>query len=396
MNKRIKYYLIFFFISVNIFLFFFYISYIFLKKNNEHLDINSIVKKQIFNSNSLYSSSINIDYQNYIKKKNLLIKPEIIILGSSRMQYFPGFLFKKKLLIAQQPFYSFDMFYESINDLIKIHKPKLIIVGIDWWLFNKNFNERSSKILFNNLFQIPKQEEKIYNKSFLDFSLNELIKPYLWVIEKKISFDDFFLTVNNKNYFQNIGVTANLQNSGYDLNGYYVDNFRVSGKKNYDIGFHDTIKEFKNNQKNFIAFSFDENSLEIFKKINDISNNNNIKIIFYMPPVSPKIFNVLKEDGYIKNFDFISEKLTVYNNFYDFTYKSYYKDCQFIDGYHAGEVLNFINLKMIFNTQNELSDFLSNTINEDIITQNINRATFKNINTKIKIENDFLKIGCFK
>jgi hypothetical protein len=227
MNKRIKYYLIFFFISINIFLYLFYISYIFLKKNNEHLDINDIIKKQIFNSSALYSSSINIDYQNYIKKKNLLIKPEIIILGSSRMQYFPGFLFKKKLLIAQQPFYSFDMFYESINDLIKTHKPKLIIVGIDWWLFNKNFNERSSKILFNNLFQIPKHEEKIYNKFFLDFSLNELVKPYLWVIEKKISFDDFFLTVNNKNYSQNVGVTANIQDSGYDLNGYYVDNFRL-------------------------------------------------------------------------------------------------------------------------------------------------------------------------
>lgn len=396
MNKRIKYYLIFFFISINIFVYLFYISYIFLKKNNEHLDINGIIKKQIFNSSTLYSSSINIDYQNYIKKKNLLIKPEIIILGSSRMQYFPGFLFKKKLLIAQQPFYSFDMFYDSINDLIKTHKPKLIIVGIDWWLFNKNFNERSSKILFNNLFQIPKHEEKIYNKFFLDFSFNELVKPYLWVIEKKISFDDFFLTVNNKNYFQNVGVTANIQDSGYDLNGYYVDNFRVSGKKSYDIEFYDTIKEFKNNQKNFIAFSFDENSLEIFKKINDIGNNNNIKIIFYMPPVSPKIFNILKEDGYLKNFDFISEKLTKYNNFYDFTYKSYYKDCQFIDGYHAGEVLNFINLKMIFNNQNELSGFLSNTINDDIINQNINRATFKNINTKIKIENDFLKIGCAK
>jgi hypothetical protein len=396
MNKRIKYYLIFFFISINIFLYLFYISYIFLKKNNEHLDINGIIKKQIFNSSALYSSSINIDYQNYIKKKNLLIKPEIIILGSSRMQYFPGFLFKKKLLIAQQPFYSFDMFYESINDLIKTHKPKLIIVGIDWWLFNKNFNERSSKILFNNLFQIPKHEEKIYNKFFLDFSLNELVKPYLWVIEKKISFDDFFLTVNNKNYSQNVGVTANIQDSGYDLNGYYVDNFRLSGKKSYDIEFYDTIKEFKNNQKNFITFSFDENSLEIFKKINDIGNNNNIKIIFYMPPISPKIFNILKEDGYLKNFDFISEKLTKYNNFYDFTYKSYYKDCQFIDGYHAGEVLNFINLKMIFNNQNELSGFLSNTINDDIITQNINRATFKNINTKIKIENDFLKIGCVK
>ena len=69
MNKRIKYYLIFFFISINIFLYLFYISYIFLKKNNEHLDINGIIKKQIFNSSALYSSSINIDYQNYIKKK---------------------------------------------------------------------------------------------------------------------------------------------------------------------------------------------------------------------------------------------------------------------------------------------------------------------------------------
>ena len=126
------------------------------------------------------------------------------------MQYYPNYLFNTKMLIAQQPFYSFEMFYTSLVSLLEIHKPKIIIVGLDWWLFNKNYNKNNSKLYSRLLNQkISINEDK--NKTFFDFSLNELLKPYLWIINQKISIKFFYENIKNNN-LKNIGVTSNLYN----------------------------------------------------------------------------------------------------------------------------------------------------------------------------------------
>ena len=126
------------------------------------------------------------------------------------MQYYPNYLFNTKMLIAQQPFYSFEMFYTSLVSLLEIHKPKIIIVGLDCWLFNKNYNKNNSK-LYSRLLnkKISINEDK--NKTFFDFSLNELLKPYLWIINQKISIKFFYENIKNNN-LKNIGVTSNLYN----------------------------------------------------------------------------------------------------------------------------------------------------------------------------------------
>lgn len=394
MNKR-AYFLIFLFFGLNFILILFYSSFLFLKKNNEHLSIDNIILKQK-NYDVIYSSSINLDYQKYITKKYKIIKPDLLLLGTSRIQYHPNFLFKKKFLIAQQPFYSFDMFQNTINNLINIHKPKVIVVGIDWWLFNRNFNQGFSKIYFNNLFEKNIVDREDSNKNFLSFSFNELIKPYKWLFQKKITVNYFLDTITKKNFNNNIGVTANVNNSGYDFSGYYVDNFRVSGKKGYDVKFQNTIYEIKHKKKSFIDFEFDEESISIFKNINKISKKNNIKILFFMPPVAPTIYKMLNETNYIANLSMIKKKLNYNPNFYDFTFKDYYNDCQFIDGYHSGEVLNFINLKEILSKNNLHKIYLNPKITTEVQKKNIFRTTFKNINNKIISENDFLNIGCKK
>ena len=145
-------------------------SITFLMKNNEHLSIKSIVSKQIHNKDVIYSSAINLDYKNYILEKYKITKPDILILGSSRAQYYPQYLFQRKMMIAQQPFYSFEMFLNSLEELIKIHKPKIIILGIDWWLFNKKYNEKQSKI-FNKALNSnlnTKQEKAILERAEKD------------------------------------------------------------------------------------------------------------------------------------------------------------------------------------------------------------------------------------
>ena len=224
-------------------------SITFLMKNNEHLSIKSIVSKQIHNKDVIYSSAINLDYKNYILEKYKITKPDILILGSSEAQYYPQYLFQRKMMIAQQPFYSFEMFLNSLEELIKIHKPKIIILGIDWWLFNKKYNEKQSKI-FNKALNSNLNTKQEKNKKIYNYSFNEVLKPYYWIITKKISVKFFIKTIFSESK-QNIGVMANVHNSGYDFSGYFVDNFSYSGKKKYDLKFRNTILQIKNKKKDF-------------------------------------------------------------------------------------------------------------------------------------------------
>ncbi len=391
--KKVKFYgLVFFLFGFTLFGFLSYISYKFLKNNNEHLSISNIVKEQIKNKN-LYSSSINVNYKNYIKKKYEIIKPGILIIGSSRIQYYPKYLFNEKLIIAQQPFYSFEMFYTSLESLIKINKPELVIVGLDWWLFNENYNKKQSKIFLNTLFNKKKTSEK--NKNFLQFSFNELAKPYLWLLKGNISLKFFWESINGKT-LDNIGVMANLNQSGYNVEGYYSDSYTINGRKKFDIKFKDTISQIQNKKKDFSEFVFDQNSLQILRKINNLAISNNIEILNILSPVSPTIYKELIKSNYLKNFEKISSELRNFNNFYDLTQKNYFKDCQFLDGTHSGEVLNFINLKEISKANTRIEKFISKKIPDDKIKNNLERVVFRDLNIISKKENDFLKIGCKK
>ena len=377
------------FIVFKFILFFIYIS----KNNNEHLSINNIINKQLENE-SLYSSSINLDYKNYIEKKYKIIKPDVLIIGSSRMQYYPNYLFNTKMLIAQQPFYSFEMFYTSLVSLLEIHKPKIIIVGLDWWLFNKNYNKNNSKLYSRLLNQkISINEDK--NKTFFDFSLNELLKPYLWIINQKISIKFFYENIKNNN-LKNIGVASNLYKSGYNIEGYYSDTHWISGRKNFDLNFEYTKNLIQKNAKDFIPFEFDDNSIKIIQNINRIVKLNNIELINIFSPIAPTIYQELNKNEYLKHFEEITKQLENIDNIYNFTKKDYYNDCQFLDGIHAGEVLNFLNLKHISKNNTILKELISKTISDEIIRDNLYRVTFNNINKIGKFEKDFLQLGCKK
>ena len=115
-----------------------------------------------------------------------------------------------------------------------------------------------------------------------------------------------------------------------------------------------------------------------------------------MPPVAPKVYKTLIETDYITNLSMIKKKLNHNSNFYDFTFRDYYNDCQFIDGYHSGEVLNFIILKEILSKNHLHEIYLNPKITTEVQKKNIFRSTFKDINKKIILENDFLNIGCKK
>ena len=122
---------------------------------------------------------------------------------------------------------------------------------------------------------------------------------------------------------------ANLNQSGYNVEGYYRDSYTINGRKKFDIKFKDTISQIQNKKKDFSEFVFDQNSLQILRKINNLAISNNIEILNILSPVSPTIYKELIKSNYLKNFEKISSELRNFNNFYDLTQKNYYKYCQF-------------------------------------------------------------------
>ena len=115
-----------------------------------------------------------------------------------------------------------------------------------------------------------------------------------------------------------------------------------------------------------------------------------------MHPIAPSVYKELEKTNYLKNFISINNYLKSDSNFFNFTQKKYFNNCQFIDGTHSGEVLNLMILKDISNYKKYLLNFISTNITENDLVNNLNRVTFKNHNKYFYNETDFLDIGCKK
>ena len=129
--------------------------------------------------NNIYSSPINIDYTNYSLIKYSKLKPEILIIGTSTSQHVSDNFYGKNVLKLNNNFYNLEMTEKFLKKIIKIHKPKIILYGVDWWVLNKNWLKKNNFKIMNNNSQF-KQE-----KSIIQFS-TRIFLFYNWLISKKI------------------------------------------------------------------------------------------------------------------------------------------------------------------------------------------------------------------
>ncbi|PCJ61799.1 MAG: hypothetical protein COA79_05745 [Planctomycetota bacterium] len=380
-----KKYLITYFICLLFFLILFFPFLIYLYQVGESQDLLSVVKKQKNNSKKIiYGSNLHHDHRQY--KKILLNEsnPRIIALGSSRVLQFRQYMFTDE-------FINMGKGMNTINDGLDLASEinakniDLILLGIDFWMFIK------SEVKHHDYLVKPKLNS--YTPTLNDVSL--LMK---WMINGKVSFNDFHNTLMNGSH--HIGISGG-QGNGFGPDGSYYYTREISGQANNDIAFKNTSQRIKSG-KNQFKYSDEISILKFnkFLKLITLLKKGNKKLILFFPPLAEPIYKQMnkmeKEYLYI-----LKLKLKLKENeikYYDFSSASKLDSNvgEFIDGFHGGEVTSLRILRQIMQDNIELSKF----VNIKIINENIKNYSGRAFVPDEEITNlkeiDFLKVGVSK
>lgn len=359
--------------------------YILLMNSNENSSYSDIVSEQIAKK-AIYGTALNQNNFSYKLELIKQTKPEIIALGSSRVMQFRSIFFEQSFISAGGGMNNLEEGFLFVNEMIKFHKPKKVILGLDFWWFSK---EREGIVDFkyhsNTGDVITKKKLFFPIKLFNDnkFTYKELLSIMLG--------DDS----NDITYYKNLGYQAIKSSNGFLQDGSYLYGKELFLSQSEDKLFENTLNRI---ELGLNGFEHNQTlSFESLKKLDDITNlfkNNNIEYIVIIPPLSQYINRRidLNKDKYEYKYNFIKklEKIGVIN--YENIFNN---DCEFIDGFHGGDVIYAKITQELYNKGllTASSDHKSKL--DKLIYENKSRASIKSNFFKLQ-EIDFLNLDCKK
>ena len=366
---------------------------LFLWRAGEFASVADVVTHQLCNA-ATYGSAIHEDGFAYKLELASREKPAIIALGSSRVLQFRQRLFSTKFINAGRGMITPEEGLTFMRSLLARHKPKVVIIGLDFWWFNPNWsypNRRSRDIS-------------------LDIAKLGVVQDWLW--KSKISVADIWRvailsdTKNQLTQHVNIGVAAIMRGVGYRPDGSRDYGLRYSGNDPTfdDQGFANTLRRI---ERGVVQFKHAQQAASARYRLIDqmlhYLHSEGVTPVVVMPPLAGPVLELMMA----RSADFsyltaIREYLAALKfETYDFTEPGYLgaDDCEFVDGFHGGEV---VHQRMIANIilQNPNSA-LAPHVNIGTLLSSIRKSsghvlTEKSATEYNLAETDFLQIGCQK
>ena len=386
MNNYLKY-LKQYFLFLCISSIFFGIPIWYLQSVGEYMTLNEIVEKQKHSFRKLiYGTVLHNDMHSY---KKLLLKnnqAKIIALGSSRIMQFRQHMFVKKFINLGGAMGSINEGISLIKDITD-SKPDIVLIAVDVWWFNDNFQRPESE------YKEPKCDKKSIN-------LRDPLNVFKWLYYDKITLKSIFNAIIGSSG-GDIGVSGQ-EKVGFGPDGSYYYTTSITGKKDHsDKQFINTFQRIIDGNRRF-QYSSSANNQHInnFLQLVRTLEENAIKVIIFFPPFSKAVSDRINEMG--KNYQYISDiKVKFHQNnlsFYDYTDPSVIDsfDCEFMDGFHGGEVTYARILRDLSRKVAFLNDFADQALLSEYINKYEGKAFIPDEEITDNIEIDFLGLGCKK
>ncbi len=309
------------------------LNVIFITRAFENESYKNIVVTQL-KKDCLYASAINPNELGYKLALVNEIKPEVIIIGSSRSLTFRKEAFKKKFVNAGGTFGSLAEGERFLTSLLSNQQPKVIFWPLDYWWFNKRYvfwNEGRDQIPENQINQ------------------QKLIDPFVWLYDKKISFSQYSeISLGNleqlKTYGHSVlGIAALTKGYGFRPDGslgYFKASQVESTKRLNDLtnnGFNPEIED-----RVFLGCGefVDEAKWQQFLKLVELIKHKNILLWMWLPPIMPSDYSKIIQ---VHQTNFL-QALEAKFNHEGFKIISYnendrinLRDVEYLDTWHHGE-----------------------------------------------------------
>ena len=334
----------------------------------ELLPFDFAIAVQEVRNNSLLGMGYNEETQYYKLTRAHWKKTPVISLGTSRVMQFSSRYFEKDAFyncggIAR---YNFDEYLNAIKNLD--YMPEVVILGIDFWLFNEAF--------IGTCPEFPSYTEiTISGRAFNDI-LKQIKKDY---DNGKWSYDDIL------NYPGEIGFNGRIKQNGFQRDGmyFYGDIYRHPEQAT-DYQFKDTLERIETGTRRF------EYGDEIYEKtIKDLEGlikyckEQGITVVGFLAPVAPTIIDTMMASGNYRYIEQIPGVCSRIFDKYEYTFidlldmQEYgFGDESYIDGFHGSQVVYAVIAKILSEKNERLASFINLTELSNLIDNRFNNMLF--------------------
>ena len=349
------------------------------------MQTNEIIEKQNqSNGKVIYGTALhsNPSYNRLLLNS---IQPRIIVLGSSRVLQFRQHMFLRKFINLGGAMGSINEGISMIPYIIG-KNPDIVLIGVDYWWFNDKYQKPTSKyIQLNDVNNIP--------------SLNHSLMVFRWLFDGKITFKKIIKVI----VFgaTDVGV-AGQEKDGFGPDGSYYYTRLITGRKHHDDKlFKDTFKRIKEGNNRFEYNSLaNKQHVDNFIRLVRTIEENNIEVVIFFPPFAKAVnerLNVMRDMyQYISDTKKHLQKNNI--NYHDYTDATIIdsNDCEFIDGFHGGEVTFLRILSDLAWKVRSFDGFVEQRLLRESISKYKGKAFIPDDEISSNTEIDFLGLGCNK
>jgi hypothetical protein len=371
------------------------INFAFLFRANEISPYSTIVEEQLARK-GVYGSAYNGNDLKYKVELVRQVKPEIVVIGSSRSMNVRDIVFTKPFVNCGGVSSNLIESETFVSEMLKVHVPKVVIYFIDYWWFN------------------PKSEQ-ISNRYKIDEtarSYTKLFPPLEWIRSNKLPWQLYQDVVLHGRYeneytsFENLGLFAIRYSSGFRTDGSYFNSRSVQQNEGLVRYYWDEIKQIeegKNERVNLGLGDFvKEEHVKWYLRTLDRLRENGVQVIVVLPPVAPLHLKAIRshvKEPYVTPLARRLEKDV--SPLYDFTdfESSGGSDCEHLDAYHIGDTASLRVLRAILerSPDSPLKPYVDKKKLDDYISRFAGNVIILDQPEKYKMrEYDFLGLGCRK
>lgn len=357
------YFLILFLLSIPLLM-----NLVFIHHAVENMPFRDLVRIQQ-EKNAIYGTALNQNTFAYKLELVKYVKPEVLMLGSSRVVQLRGEVFNAPFVncgLAMNHLNEGRMFLEKI---LAFHRPKLILLGLDfWWFSDEN--------------RMPERYHYHQNDG-ATLTFEKLTKPFLFLGQSKLSFRDYFRILflkdrtNRITNYENMGLRAICTSDGFRKDGSNLNAralFGLTPSRMREIDFPDGRgRRGRFLQKHRYWEELSKSRLEELSKMIQLCKNGGVRLIIFLPPVSQPAYRTLLSEPdrhhFLKDLEEYIETLPEETyNFHDIRQIDS-NDSECIDNVHIGEVAYHRLLLTIVkrNPKSPLKGYLAIDLMEEVI-----------------------------
>jgi hypothetical protein len=373
----------------------FSVNYLFLLRANEMSSYERIVREQL-EREALYGTALNGNDLKYKIELVRRVRPEIVVVGSSRAITLRGLAFTRPFVNAGGASSNLLESETLVKGVLEAHVPKLVLYFVDYWWFNSRWEQGSNRYLID--------------ETALSFA--KLTSPFNWMREGKISWDlyrDVLLRGRHDSPYtrlETMGVSAIADSFGYRTDGSFFNSRWIKkdeGVLKYYGEELEAIRRGASERANLGVGDFvDDARVARYLRILDQLKQQGVQVIVVLPPVAPQYLEAIRvraKGTYVAALvQRLQEHVAPLYDFTDFRVAGDRK-CEYGDGYHPGDTLSLRLVKAIldYTPDSPLKAYVDRDKLEDYIARFADRALILERPAMHKThEFDFLGLGCPK